>query len=502
MADFVLQEATIASVHRAFRSGELTARKLVELYLARIEAYDRTGPDLQAIINVNPKALEQADELDAELAETGMFRGPLHGVPVLVKDQAETDDTITTFGSIAFKDYRPKEDATAIGWLREAGAIILAKTVLPDFATSWWGLSSAGGETKNPYDLARDPGGSSSGTGAGVAANLGLIGLGEDTGGSIRVPSSFCNLVGVRVTTGLIPRTGMSPLVVFQDTCGPMTRTVRDAALMLDAIVGYDPADRFSAVAVGNVPEDGYAAGLYEGALEGARIGVIRECFGSDEDPDAAKTNAVMNAALAQMAAAGATIVDPVVIPGLWDFIMGTSLYILQSKHDFNAFIKARPDAPVGSYEEILAAKAYHPGLDLFEGINDGPTDPETDPTYFKGLAMREEFQRTILDVMAREELDAIVFPDVQLPAPLKSDVHAKRWTTLTFPTNTLISPQAMLPAVSVPAGFTDDGLPVGMELVARPYAEAQLLQLAYDFERSGSHRRAPASTPALPGEP
>lgn len=502
MSSFTLQEATIASVHRAFRSGELTARRLVELYLARIDAYDRKGPELSAIINVNPRALEQADELDRRYRETGKFVGPLHGVPVLVKDQVETADVTTTFGSIAFKNYRPSKDATAIRRLREAGAIVLAKTVLPDFATSWFALSSAGGETKNPYALDRDPGGSSSGTGAGVAANLGLVGIGEDTGGSIRVPATFCNLVGVRVTTGLISRTGMSPLVVFQDTAGPLTRTARDAALLLDALVGYDAADPFTAVTIGNVPAAGYAATLSEDALAGARIGVIRESFGSNDDPDMRKTNEVCDQAIRQMAAAGAEIVDPVTIPNLMDFVIKTSLYIQQSKHDFNDFIKAHADAPVGSFEEIYDSKQYHPELDLIEAIAGGPTNPEDDPTYFEGLSARENFQRAILNVMAEHGLDAMVYPDVQLPAPLKTDVHGGRWTTLTFPTNTLVASQATLPAVSMPAGFTSDGVPVGLEIVGRPYDEAKLLGYAYSFEHAGSHRFAPSTTPALSNEP
>ena len=224
---FRLQEATIDDVHSAFRSGELTCRRLVELYLARIEAYDKDGPELNSILTVNPSVLEEADELDRSFERNGEFVGPLHGVPVLVKDQAETAGIRTTFGSVAFEGYVPEEDATAVRRLKEAGAVVLAKTNLPDFATSWFAYSSAGGVTKNPYDLDRDPGGSSGGTGAAVAANLGTVGIGEDTGGSIRVPASFDNLVGVRVTTGLISRRGLSPLVVFQDTAGPMTRTSR-----------------------------------------------------------------------------------------------------------------------------------------------------------------------------------------------------------------------------------------------------------------------------------
>jgi len=202
----------------------------------------RNGPELNSILTVNPRALDEAEELDRSFGRSGEFVGLLHGVPVLVKDQAETAGIRTTFGSVAFEDHVPEEDATVVRRLKEAGAVVLAKTNLPDFATSWFAYSSAGGVTKNPYDLDRDPGGSSGGTGAAVAANLGAVGIGEDTGGSIRLPASFDNLVGVRVTTGLISRNGLSPLVVFQDTAGPMTRTVKDAAILLDALVGYDPA--------------------------------------------------------------------------------------------------------------------------------------------------------------------------------------------------------------------------------------------------------------------
>ena len=247
---FKLEETTIAKIHTALRAGEVTCVDLVEGYLARIEAYDRSGPTLNAIVTVNPHARDEAARLDAELVASGQLSGPLHGIPIVVKDQAETAGIMTCFGSIALDGYIPDKDATAIAKLRAAGAIILAKTAMPDFATSWFGYSSKSGTTRNPYDPAHDPGGSSGGTGAAVAANLGAIGLGEDTGGSIRLPSSFDNLVGLKVTPGLISRAGMSPLVVFQDSAGPMCRTVTDAAKMLEVLVGFDPADPYTATAV------------------------------------------------------------------------------------------------------------------------------------------------------------------------------------------------------------------------------------------------------------
>ncbi len=498
---FRLEEATIDDIHAAFRSGELTCRRLVEMYLARIEAYDRSGPELNAILTINPEVLEEAEDLDRAFGQGGEFVGPLHGIPVLVKDQAETAGIRTTFGSVAFEDYVPEEDATAVRRLKEAGALILAKTNLPDFATSWFAYSSAGGETKNPYDLDRDPGGSSSGTGAGVAANLGAVGIGEDTGGSIRVPSSFDNLVGVRVTTGLVSRKGMSPLVVFQDTAGPMTRSVRDAAILLDALVGYDPEDPFTAAATLARGAGQYASGLTGSTLEGAKIGVLRDVFGPDDDPDSGEVNRVVEEAVEAMRSAGAEIVDPVNVPDLMGFIEVTSLYLSQSRYDIDGFLSSRPGShTVG---ELFDTKRFHPRLDLFTAIaEEAPERPEEDPNYHKGLAAREEFRRAILNVMASQNLDALVYPNSQVLPPTRKELDDWKWTVLTFPTNALIAAQADLPSVSLPAGFAEGGVPVGFELVGKPYGEAELLKLAHAYERAASPRRPPESAPPLPDEP
>ena len=263
-----LVEATIDEVHGALTRGHLTVRGLVEGYLARIEAFDRHGPTFNAILAINKDALSEADRWDRELAWHGRLSGPLHGVPVLVKDQVETAGIVTTFGSIAMDGYVPSADATVIARLKKAGAIILAKTAMPDFATSWFSYSSISGVTKNPYDLGRDAGGSSSGTAAALAASLGLAGVGADTGGSIRVPASFNSLVGVRVTPGLISRRGVSALVAFLDTAGPMARTVRDAALMLDSMVGYDPGDEYSSAYIAARPPARYSSVLDADALD------------------------------------------------------------------------------------------------------------------------------------------------------------------------------------------------------------------------------------------
>jgi amidase len=494
---FRLEEATIDDIHSAFRSGELTCRRLVELYLARIEAYDKNGPELNSILTLNTKALEEAEELDRSFERSGEFVGPLHGIPVLIKDQAETAGIRTTFGSVAFENYVPEEDATAVGKLKEAGAVILAKTNLPDFATSWFAYSSAGGETKNPYALDRDPGGSSSGTGAAVAANLGTVGIGEDTGGSIRVPSSFDNLVGVRVTTGLISRKGLSPLVVFQDTAGPMTRSVKDAAILLDVLVGYDPEDPFTAAATLAKEAGSYADGLSEGSLRGARIGVVREVFGPDDDPDSSQVNRVVEGALEAMRAADAEIVDPVSVPELQHFIGVTSLYLSQSRYDIDNFLAERPGSHTVS--ELYDSKRFHPRLDLFIAIaEEAPENPEEDPDYFRGLAAREEFRRAILNVMASQSLDALVYPNSQVLPPTREELDDWKWTVLTFPTNALIAAQADLPSISLPAGFAEGGIPVGFELVGKPYGEADLLKLAHAYEKAASPRRLPESAPPL----
>ncbi|MFB9807889.1 amidase [Haladaptatus pallidirubidus] len=357
--NFEPEEATIAQIHRGFESGTITSRDLVEHYHQRIDAYDQNGPELNSIIEINNAAVDRAEELDKKFSEEGEFTGPLHGIPVLVKDALETTDMPTTFGSDAFKGYMAEKDAEVIQRLREAGAIILAKTNLPDWATSWFGFSSVIGRTKNPYDLDRDPGGSSSGTGAAIAANLGAVGIGTDCGGSIRVPASFDNLVGIRMTPGLISRSGVNPLVSHQDTAGPMTRSVRETAQLLDVIVGYDEEDKLSANNELTEIDGSYLNHLKADALNGARIGVLRGSFGDENNPDAAPVNTVIDDAIVTMRNSGAVIVDPVDIPRLADYLEETMLYILQSKRDLDEFL-GEIDGPVDSVDELYENGEYH----------------------------------------------------------------------------------------------------------------------------------------------
>lgn len=491
-----LEEASIAQIHAAMFRGHVTARQLVDAYLARIDAYDQSGPTLNAVVRINADAQQQADALDAALSE-GRIVGPLHGIPMVIKDCLETADMPTSFGSEIFADYQPSEDARVVAKLREAGAIILAKTTLPDWAVSWFAYSSLSGETKNPYDLARDPGGSSGGSGAAVAAGYATIGLGTDCGGSVRVPASFCNLVGVRSTPGLISRVGCNPLVSVQDTIGPMGRSVMDAARVFDVMVGHDDSDPVTAAYSVARPPKSYLNSLVPDALRGLRLGVVRNAFGSGEDEHAAPVNAVMEKALAELRAGGATLVD-VEIPDLMEWVTKTLMYTVASKYDINKWLASKPDAPMHSVEEIVESKRYHPTLDLLEAIAEGPADPFSDPAYYPAYVAHEGFAKTVVNLMESNGLAALVYPTVQVVPPTREDCSNGVWETMLFPTNTLISSQTWMPAMTIPAGLTDAGLPVGMEILGRPYDEPTVFRVGYGFEQVVGHRRNPQSTPVL----
>jgi amidase len=495
---FVLEETTIHEIHHALYSGTLSCTSLTQRYLDRIAAYDQKGPALNAFVCINPDVLAQAQQLDAAFAKDKKLSGPLHGIVVAVKDQAETQGIETSFGSIALKGYVPHQDATIVSKLKEAGAIIIGKTTMPDFAASWFGYGSVHGETKDPYALERDPGGSSAGTGVAVAANLATVGIGEDTGGSIRLPASANNLVGIRVTPGLISRTGLSPLVVLQDTAGPMARTVTDTAILLDALVGYDAQDKYTTAFTIAGHKGSYAAGLDKHSLKSARVGVLKEGFGSDSDPDCAQVNAVVRTAVAALQAAGAAIVE-VSLPNVKEFIEKTSLYITHSRHDINAFLGARPALSYHSIDAIYEAGKFHKNHELIEGIvKDGPLQPEDDPHYFEKLAAREAFQRELVGLMADHRLNCICFPACQILTPTHEDLRNGRWTVLGYPTNTVIAAQSWIPSICLPAGFSSAGVPIGLEMIAPPYHEPELINLGYAFEQLTHWRRAPTSAPPL----
>jgi len=488
-------ETTVSEVHDAMRSGDLTAEELVEHYCDRIEAYDRANAEINSIVTVNPDATARAKELDARFEADG-FCGPLHGIPVLVKDQAMTAGLRTTFGSEAFDAYVPDTDATIVSNLEQAGAIVLAKTAMNDWAAGSSGISSVLGQTKNPYALDRDPGGSSSGTGAAVAANLGTVGVGEDTGGSIRAPSSACNLFGIRVTTGLVSRTGLSPLVSRQDTPGPMARTVEDVVRLLDVLVGFDPTDPYtSRNAITGTPT--YLDSLQENALDGARIGVLRGAFGDDDDEASAPVNRVIETALGRLDEAGAELVDPVSIPDLARRLEETSLYEFQSRHDITAFLRGLDDAPADSFDDFYEQGAYHEKLTALDRMGEGPDNPFELVEYWEAVDAQQAFRHAILAVFAEHDLDAMAFPDTKVVPRYCTDLPQDE-SDESYLINTLIASQSSCPAVSMPAGFTETGLPVGIELVGVPYSEQRLLSLAADYESRTDTREPPATAPPL----
>ncbi|KAJ9633875.1 hypothetical protein H2204_006661 [Knufia peltigerae] len=492
------RELTISKAHDGYGSGNFTARQVVEYYLDRIQRLDKdaSGPNLNSILAVSSTALAEADALDTHLKSTSSLKGSLHGIPVVIKDQADTADLTTTYGSIVAKYNVPKEDAALVAKLKAAGAIVLAKTTMPDWATSWHSTSSVSGVTKNPYDLTRDPGGSSSGTGTAVAADLGLVGIGEDTGGSIRLPSFFCGLVGLRCTPGTISRFGLSPLLVPQDTPGPMCRTVTDAALMLDVLAGFDERDPYTATAVISGPPKGgsYAANLSVGKIKSARLGILEGTLGPESDPACRSVNKVFNDTLQTLQDNGTTLVN-VQLPDLAQILSLTFTYPQRSRSDLDAWF-ARHAFLKTDTKTIHDSKQYHPALDLFEDIALGPVTPERDPTFTSRLLARDRLQQAVVSLVAKYELDALAFPDCQIAAPLLKDVLAQRWLAGKFPTNTLVASQSLMPAISVPAGLTQDGagpsLPVGLELLGLPYREQTLLELAYGVEQIVAGRQPP----------
>jgi amidase len=492
---FKLVETTVDEIHEALEAGEVTSEELVERYIERIEAYDNSGPELNSVVTVNENAAERAAELD-EKREANGFVGPLHGIPVLVKDQAETEGVATTFGSEACADYVPDSDATIVSRIKEAGAVVLAKTNLPDWACAYFTFSSASGQTKNPYDLERDPGGSSGGTGASVAANLGVVGIGEDTGGSIRVPSANCNLYGIRPTTGLVSRTGLSPIVPRQDTAGPMARTVTDMTYLLDVLVGYDAEDAWSGITAQSEVSS-YTDYLNEDGLESKRIGVLRDLFGNDDNPNAAPVNEVVENAIETLSEAGAEIVDPVSVSNIEEQITETEVYDYFGSIYLNDFIAERDNIPYEDAQDILEEGVYHEDLGLFEAIASVTEDPEDMLDFWRSTLGQETFRRDVLDTFAANDLDALVFPDVQVVPPLVSDLGEK-YTTADFPANTPLGAQTQCPAVSVPGELTKDRLPVGVELLGKPHHEHELVEIAYAYEQVADTRKSPEVTPPL----
>lgn len=498
----VVDELTLPELQRRLAEGSLTSRGLVESYLARIGALDRTGPGLHAFIELNRAALVEADRLDAE-RRAGRVRGPLHGIPIALKDNIATaGDMHTTAGSLALADASPGRDAFIVRRLRDAGAIILGKTNLSEWANfrsthSSSGWSATGGQTRNPYALDRSPSGSSSGSGVAVAAGLVTIAVGTETDGSIVSPASVNGLVGIKPTLGLVSRTGIVPIAHSQDTAGPMARTVTDAALLLTAMAGADADDPVTETrARGNTD---FASGLDTATLRGARIGVVRNrLFGSNDAADA-----LANAAIAVMRAQGAVIVDPANITTLGQFDESEFAVLLyEFKADIPRFFAWwGPGAPIRSLADLLAFNAAHAaeempyfGQELVTQANQ--RGPLTEPAYLTALARNRRLAGAegIDAVMSRYRLDALVAPTGG-PAWLIDLVNGDGGTA-TAPGPSTVTSVAGYPHVTVPMGH-DHGLPLGISFFGRAWSESTLIRLAYAYEQATHHRRPPTLAPS-----
>lgn len=514
---FDVTEATIATVHAEMAAGRLTCRALVQSYLDRIAAYDKRGPALNAIQTIHPRAIAIADSLDAVL-RSGSPRGSLHCVPVLLKDQVETKEMRTTYGSALFKDFVPQRDATVVTRLEAAGAIILAKTTMGEFAQRYVG--SGAGIIRNAYDPRRNPSGSSGGSASGVAANFGLVGIGEDTGGSIRGPAAVSALVGLRPTLQLVSRFGMMPASPTQDTMGPMTRTVADAAAVLDVIAGYDANDPITAYAVGQVPSS-YAQAFSADALRGARIGVLRiprdsaltrtpardsllaadtalarlDSLTRDAVVEFAKVSPLFEASLVQLRTLGAEVVDSLSVPrvprgGENDF---------ETEAAMDAYLAQHPNAPVKTLREIILAGTVTPwrARSLIGSIGRSPDEPG----FGTMLRRREDLRVAVLAMMADHRLDALIYATFDAaPTLIAEDVltNPRPNDGYGLGDNRGLSPVLGWPALTVPMGFTSDGLPAGLEFLGRPFTEARLLGFGYSYEQATQHRRPSAQVPPL----
>jgi amidase len=482
-------------------SGKYTAKQITELYLHRIEEIDRNGPTLRSVIEVNPDALAIADALDAERRTKGP-RGPLHGIPILLKDNIETaDKMMTTAGSLALAGSIASKDAFLVARLRAAGVVILGKTNMSEWANfrsthSISGWSGRGGQVRNPYALDRNPCGSSSGTGAAIASNLAAIGVGTETDGSIVCPSGANALVGIKPTLGLVSRSGIIPIAHSQDTAGPMARSVSDAALLLTALAGVDPADPDTTRGAAAAARD-YSTSLDAGALKGARIGVARRQYFGYSDP----TDRIVEQAIADMKSRGAVIVDPADIPTAAKMDRCENQVLLyEFKADLNKYLKGlSPAAPVHSLSELIAFNVREEAREMpYFGqellISAEQKGSLASPAYKAALAQCRLLARDqgIDLVMQRYRLDAIVAPTGG-PAWTTDFVNGDHFSG----GSSTPAAVAGYPSITVPAGQAF-GLPIGVSFIGRAWSEAKLIALAYAYEQATKHRRPPQFKPSV----
>ena len=491
---FDLQTATIEDINKAFDAGALTSEKLVQLYLNRIAAYDKKGPNINSIITLQPKALEQARALDQERKQKGP-RSKLHGIPVVLKDLFDTRDMPTSAGFLPMKNSQPIHDATVVARLREAGAIIFAKVNMSD----WFGVPKAGdqstvlGRTSNPYNLDLTPGGSSGGTGAALAAAFGQIGLGSETGVSIRNPTANNSVVGLAPTRGLIPRTGQVMTSFTQERAGPMARSVYDVAALTDVVAGFDAEDLLTIVAPGNTPAESYTTGLDKNALRGARVGVFRDLF--RQGPMHAEGVALVEKAIAQMKEAGAVIVDPVSTgTNLFPLLEETRTNYYEGQFSYNLYFRRLgPNAVIHDMDELIAkgGKLVKPNtVKAYREFNSLMHHPD----FLARRDTQETLKAAVVELMDKYRLDVLVHPFKSVPP----EGHLERGAEKDNPLSSVTG----LPAVLVPAGYTAKvNGPISVEFLGRPFSEPTLFKLAYAYEQISKNRKVPPTTPALAGE-
>ena len=487
---FEVVEATIAEVHAALRDKRLTCRALVEAYLARIDAYDQTGPALNAIVVVNPDALKTAEDLDRRFAASGLT-GPLHCVPMIVKDNFETVGLQSAAGSLALKGFVSTKDAFQVKRIREAGAIVLAKSNMAEFAFSpLETVNSLMGTTKNPYALDRVPAGSSGGTAAAVASSFGLVGLGSDTGNSIRGPSAHTALAGIRSTMGLTSRGGVIPLSYLADIAGPMARTVEDMTRVFQVIVGEDPADPMTARSRGRAIPD-YTKSLVREGLKGARIGVLRQAITGTLDEEVGR---VFTTALADLRTAGAEVIDPAAVDISTARREPGAASCRGFRYDLNEYLAAHGDrVPVKTLDEILVfpdlAKFPPSVQQRLRAQQDAAMNGPDTGACRADAAYREAFGAAVTKAMDDLKIDAFVYPTWSQPPQLIGQTSSRE----AGDNSQRFSPTSGFPAVNVPMGYTRDGrLPAGMTIFGRAWSEAALIKFAYAYEQATKHRKPP----------
>ena len=494
-ASFNIVEATIDDIHAGYKSGQLTCRQVVQMYLDRIEAFDKKGPNINAIITVNNDALKEADRLDASYQASGPV-GPLHGIPVIVKDQADVKGMPTTLGSVLFKDYYPDRDSFVAEKLKKAGAIILGKATLGELG----GGDTHGslfGSTRNPYDTERTVGGSSGGSAASVAANYSTVAVGQEGLASIRRPSTWNCITGMRPSAGLVSRGGVYGCwpEIF-GSLGPMARTVKDLTTLLDAMVGYDPEDPITARGVGHIP-DTFAKFLHKDGLKGARLGILRESIGLNAEPDSEdfnKVSEVFDRAIGELKAAGAEIVDPIVIPKIKELLAKRSGGPGDTDQSFKNYYGRSAKPPFKTPQQASAspdfAKVVKRSQDRFKRTPDAAK-------HYESLRAQDQLMTNFLKVMADHRLDAIVHKAVEHQPTLIKDGIAPPFVDQKGAPhlNTFL---VYVPTIVVPAGFTRDHLPAGVCFIGRPYDDGNMIKFAYAYEQTTHHRRPPASTTAL----